>query len=353
MRDKIKILCVEDEVDVRESLVGILESEDFEVVQAENGKKGLEIFLNQNPDLIISDVMMPESSGHDLLKAIRNNKEIDNSNIPFILLSALGQKEDVIKGVRMEASDYLTKPVDFDLLIAKIREKTANFQKSIEVNNKNLSNLKSQVSNIIPSEISKYVDLISKISATLRTEIYGPLPHKKYLDDINKIYINSLKLKTAVNNFLDEKSLANHLDVEDKITKSSQIVKDFIASLNSKFSAQIEFSDFNNPKFLDIKINKKTLTDIFKKLAGLILKANEKTKIRITISDDHFGGLVYIFYPQASTDVETFQSQIDKLGLDPLLESQGLALEIIKRNESVNIVLTIPDYRVLGRSYQN
>jgi CheY-like chemotaxis protein len=351
MGNKIRILCVEDEIDVRESIVGILESENFEVIQARNGKEGLEVFLNQNPDLIISDIMMPEASGHDLLKAIRSNKEIDNSNIPFILLSALGQKEDILKGVRMEASDYLTKPVDFDLLIAKIKEKTANFQKSIEVHNKNIHNLKSQVSSIIPSQISHYVDLISQISATLRTEIYGPLPHKKYLEDINKIYINSLKLKTAVTNFLNEESLSNQLDVQDEIVKSSQIVKDFIASLNSKFKSKIEFSDFDNPKFLNIKINKKALNEIFKKLVGFVFKINEETKIRITISDDSFGGLVYIFYPQNKTDAATLESQIKKLGLEASLNCHGLTLEAIKRNDGSNMILTIPDYRVIKRAY--
>jgi DNA-binding response OmpR family regulator len=117
--DKIKILCVEDEVDVRESIAGILESEGFEVLQAENGKQGLEVFLENHPDIIISDIMMPGFSGHDLLKAIRGNKTIDNSNVPFILLSALGQKEDILLGINLEASDYLVKPVDFYFFIAK------------------------------------------------------------------------------------------------------------------------------------------------------------------------------------------------------------------------------------------
>ncbi|MFT6258626.1 MAG: CheY-like chemotaxis protein [Rickettsiales bacterium] len=348
MREKIRILCVEDEIDIREVLVEILESENFEVIQAKNGKEGLEMFFSKNPDLIISDILMPESSGHDLLKAIRGNKEINNSNIPFILLSALGQRDNILKGVRMEASDYLTKPVDFDLLIAKIKEKTSNFQKSLDVNNKNISNLKSQVSSLLPAEISGYVDLISKISAVLRTEIYGPLPHKKYLEDINKIYINSLKLKTSVSNFLNEETLSNNLDSQDEIIKSSQVLKEFIIGLNSKFKSQIEFSDFNNPQFLNIKINKKTIAEIFKKLVGSILKNSQETKIKITISDDHFGGLVYIFYPQKNTDVAILDSQIDKLGIDPLLSSQGFSLEVIKRNESANIILTIPDYRVIN-----
>ncbi|MDA0902273.1 MAG: response regulator, partial [Proteobacteria bacterium] len=123
---KTKILCVEDEQEIRETISEILRDEGFEVFEASNGKEAVEVFLENNPDLVISDIMMPEVSGYDLLKIIRENKSISNNNVPFIFLSALSKKEDVIKGAELSANDYLTKPVDFDLLIAKIKEKSKN-----------------------------------------------------------------------------------------------------------------------------------------------------------------------------------------------------------------------------------
>ena len=129
---KIKVLIVEDERDIRENMVEILRDEGFEVVEAENGRQGFEVFLQQKPDVIISDIMMPEVDGYGLLSLIRENKNIRNNNVPFIFLSALGQKENVIKGVDLSANDYLVKPVDFDLMIAKIREKTVNASRVAE-----------------------------------------------------------------------------------------------------------------------------------------------------------------------------------------------------------------------------
>ncbi len=349
MNNKIKILCVEDESDIRENLAGILESEGFEVLQAENGMQGLEIFLEQKPDIIISDIMMPDFTGHDLLKAIREDKTIDNSHIPFILLSALGQKDDILRGIAMEASDYLVKPVDFDLLIAKVREKTSNLKKTAEVANKNLNNLKSQVSNVVPNEMLQYVDLINHIASALRSEIYGPLPHKKYLEDINKIYINSLRLKTIVNNFLTGTSIFNQIDVHDEIIKPSQVIQDFIDGLNKKFQLQIVFCDINPDKLSDVKINKRILTEIVKRLVGCVFKINDDMKIKISISDDHLDRLAFIFYSENKIDKDILESQIEKSAVLPMLDSQGLMLETVNGNNGSRIVLLVPNYRVIQK----
>ena len=349
MGDTIKILCVEDEIDVRESIVGIFESEGFEVFQAGDGKEGLEVFLEKRPDIIISDIMMPDVTGHDLLKSIRENKNIDNSNVPFILLSALGQKEDILKGITLEASDYLIKPVDFDLLIAKIREKTSNLRKTAEVSSKNIDNLKSQVSSVMPYEMLHYVDLINNISSTLRCEVYGPLPHKKYLEDINKIYINSLKLKTLVNNFLSGSAISNQRDVCDEIFNPLQAVQDFVGSLNKKFQSQIVINDIDASKLSDIKINKTILTEIIKKLVGCVFKINDEMKIAVTISADHLDRLVFIFCPETKIGKDVLDGQIEKSSVSPMLDSQGLMLEVVDSNNSTSIILPIPNYRVIQK----
>ncbi|MES2677744.1 MAG: response regulator [Pseudomonadota bacterium] len=349
MGNKVKILCVEDEVDIRENLAGILESEGFEVLQAEDGKQGLEIFLEQRPDIIISDIMMPQATGHDLLKAIRENKEIDNSNVPFILLSALGQKEDILRGINLEASDYLVKPVDFDLLIAKVREKTANLKKTAEVASKNINNLKSQVSNVVPYEMLQYVDMINHISSALRSEIYGPLPHKKYLEDINKIYINSLKLKTIVNNFLTGSAISNQLDVHDEILQPLQVIQDFITGLNKKFQSQITIDDIDSASLPNIKINKRILNEVIKKLVGCMFKINDEMQIKVAISNDHMDRLALIFYPQIKISKDILESQVDKSSLVPMLDSQGLNLEVVDSNNSTSAVLLVPNYRVIQK----
>lgn len=102
------ILVIEDEYDVRENLQEILEMEDFNVLTAENGKIGLQIAIEQQPNLIICDVMMPELDGYGVISSLRQNPITIKT--PFIFLSAKSTDEDREKGLKLGANDYLTKP---------------------------------------------------------------------------------------------------------------------------------------------------------------------------------------------------------------------------------------------------
>ncbi|MDP1028686.1 response regulator [Sphingomonas sp. KR1UV-12] len=115
----IKILCIEDEPDIRKFIVEELEDAGFTTLEAANGREGLEMILHNWPDIVICDITMPEMDGHQLLAEIQMN-HIELSNIPFIFLTALTDKDNVIMSLRAGAADYLTKPIDLDLLLAKI-----------------------------------------------------------------------------------------------------------------------------------------------------------------------------------------------------------------------------------------
>jgi len=104
-----KILIIEDEPEMRRNLVTILRLEKFQVLAAENGRAGLQLALRDPPDLILCDVMMPELDGHGVLKALRDDPVA--MNIPFIFLTAKGEKADLRSGMNLGADDYLTKPV--------------------------------------------------------------------------------------------------------------------------------------------------------------------------------------------------------------------------------------------------
>jgi DNA-binding response OmpR family regulator len=102
------ILVIEDEHDVRENLQEILEMEDFNVLTAENGKIGLKMAIEQQPNLIICDVMMPELDGYGVITSLRQNPTTVGT--PFIFLSAKATDEDRRKGLQLGANEYLTKP---------------------------------------------------------------------------------------------------------------------------------------------------------------------------------------------------------------------------------------------------
>ncbi len=112
-----KILVIEDEPEMRRNLLTILKLEKFQPIGAEHGRAGLEAVKREKPDLILCDVMMPELDGHGVLAALREDES--TASIPFIFLTAKGEKEDLRNGMNLGADDYLTKPVArLDLLAA-------------------------------------------------------------------------------------------------------------------------------------------------------------------------------------------------------------------------------------------
>jgi CRP-like cAMP-binding protein len=112
-----KVLLIEDNHEVRENTAEILELANFQVITAENGKVGVDKAMNQNPDLIICDIMMPELDGYGVLHILSKNR--NTAKIPFIFLTAKSEKSDFRKGMNMGADDFLTKPFeDTELLDA-------------------------------------------------------------------------------------------------------------------------------------------------------------------------------------------------------------------------------------------
>src|SRR5215469_10804555 len=103
-----KILVIEDEPEMRRNLVTILRLEKYQPLGAENGRIGLELARKENPDVILCDVMMPELDGYEVLAALRANPA--TVAVPFIFLTAKGEKPDVRVGMNLGADDYLTKP---------------------------------------------------------------------------------------------------------------------------------------------------------------------------------------------------------------------------------------------------
>jgi len=115
--NKFSILYAEDSVELRSYISACLR-EYYLVIEAENGKEGLDLTLKHRPDLIISDYNMPEMDGIEFCKQLRENFEI--SHIPFIMLTAQQSEEAKIEGFKYGADDYINKPFSQNLLFARI-----------------------------------------------------------------------------------------------------------------------------------------------------------------------------------------------------------------------------------------
>ena len=117
--ETIKVLLVEDEEDIREMVHFNLFKERYEVLLASDGQAALDIATNENPDLIVLDVMIPKVDGFEVCRTLK--KDIETKKIPIIMLTAKGEEEDVIKGLEVGADDYITKPFSPKVLLARIK----------------------------------------------------------------------------------------------------------------------------------------------------------------------------------------------------------------------------------------
>lgn len=104
-----KILVIEDEPEMRRNLATILRLEHYQPLTAENGRIGVELAQKERPHLILCDVMMSELDGYGVLRSLRQDPDL--ALIPFIFLTAKGEKQDLRSGMDLGADDYLTKPV--------------------------------------------------------------------------------------------------------------------------------------------------------------------------------------------------------------------------------------------------
>ena len=116
--ERKKILIVEDEVQLAEMLKMRLEAEDYDVVLAYDGHEGVSKAREENPDLIVLDIMLPKLDGYQVCRMIKFDKTM--KTIPIIMLTALGQKEDREWGKKVHADAYMTKPFETEYLLEKI-----------------------------------------------------------------------------------------------------------------------------------------------------------------------------------------------------------------------------------------
>lgn len=112
-----RILLVEDNADLADGLRYNLEREQYEVRVAPDGRRGIEEAQRWRPDLILLDLMLPEVNGYDVLRAIRAS----GSTTPVIIVSARGEEADKVRGFRLDADQFVTKPVGLMELLERVR----------------------------------------------------------------------------------------------------------------------------------------------------------------------------------------------------------------------------------------
>jgi len=133
-----KILIIEDDKDIRDLISFNLSKNGYKTILSRDGEKGIEKAKNEKPDLVLLDLMLPGIHGLDVCKILKTDSSLNKLSI--IMLTALGQEEDIIKGLEAGADDYITKPFSFKILFARMKS-VLRRKKTKESSNKDPVNL--------------------------------------------------------------------------------------------------------------------------------------------------------------------------------------------------------------------
>ena len=130
LKARKRILCIEDDRETAALITEELADRGFAVSVAHDGREGLAAILRQTPDLVLCDISMPFMSGFDVLERLTEIAP-GFGYMPFVFLTALADRENELKGRRLGADDFITKPVDFDVLVAIVTARLARVPRNV------------------------------------------------------------------------------------------------------------------------------------------------------------------------------------------------------------------------------
>ena len=150
-----KILIVDNEILIVKRLEALLTPRDYQIITASNGAEALQQVQTERPDLVLLDVMMPVMDGFEACRRIKDNN--DTRLIPVVLMTALGEVEDRIKGIEAGADDFLTKPVHRDELLARIRT-SLRLKQTIDHKVDTLQVIQDDLAKFVPQSVKRLLE---------------------------------------------------------------------------------------------------------------------------------------------------------------------------------------------------
>lgn len=262
-----RILIIEDNPDIRENIAEILELTGFRTLTAPNGKKGVEMALEEHPDLIICDIMMPELDGYGVLHIL--NKKEETATIPFIFLTAKTERTDMRKGMVMGADDYITKPFDDTELLGAVEARLKKKELVMKEYTEGSQGIRDFIKDV--NGLFHYLEdhEINKVRTyRKKNDIYqaGDFPHHLY-------YIQSGKVKTFRTN-TDGKELITGIYGKGDFLGYEAILKNASFSDHAMALEDCEVLTIPRDVFQQIVLSNREIANKFIEL--LTARVNEK-----------------------------------------------------------------------------
>jgi CRP-like cAMP-binding protein/CheY-like chemotaxis protein len=339
------ILLIEDNIEVRENTAEILELANYRVLQAENGKIGVEIAFSQSVDLIVCDIMMPVLDGYGVFHLLSKNSK--TSNVPFIFLTAKTERGDFRKGMEMGADDYLTKPFDEIELLRAIEgrfKKTELILDDFSRNEKGINRFLSEI---------KSIEELRNLSEGAKTKKYkkkeaiyveGSSPNYLYLVEKGKvkIYREHQYGKELIVSLLKDGDFFGYTALlhENNYNESAEAIEDttvvlvpkndFYALLNSNHLVMKRFVKLlsNEVQEKEEQLLEMAYSSVKKRVSETLIKLQKQNQelnsnvFNISISREDLANIV-------GTATESLIRTLGDLKHDNLIEIKGSSISII------------------------
>lgn len=230
------VLVVDDDPTIRESVVDILELSGYQTVTATNGEEGVDVVGRLTPDLIISDIMMPDMSGYLFYEMVRSQPNL--LSVPFIFLSAKGEQTDIRRGYRLGADFYLTKPFEPEDLLIAVESRLRRVREIKERIESDVEDMKRYILNVVGHELRTPLTLIYG-SINLLEEATGSGDEEMVGRLLKHLEKGTNRLSDLVKDLMliayaDSGGLENELNVNSQPVTLRYVVDEVLLSLAPK-----------------------------------------------------------------------------------------------------------------------
>jgi two-component system sensor histidine kinase/response regulator len=240
------ILVAEDEQHIRDDISRILQIHDYETLTAVNGREALRLAKQEIPDLIISDVMMPDMDGYALLDELQ--KEPRTVSIPFLFLTAKSERTDVRFGMQLGADDYITKPFVFEELIAAVESRLKKKEVTDNKSKQTLEDLRANITRSVPHEIRTPLNIILGFSDYLMKS-YKKTSEEETVEIISHIHSSAQRLNTMFEKYILYTNLellaSNPIELKNLISEvtpsPASVVNDIALAMADEMNRKDEF----------------------------------------------------------------------------------------------------------------